>query len=327
MRIKKFLALIALFMVSACATQPVVERPPELYWPLPPEKPRIKFVDTIIGSLDAKSNLEKMKSFFAGSSSETKFVKPFGIAAQGGKMYVTDIGGIHSYDFAVGQFDMLGTDDLRVPTGIAISGERLFVGDVARKKVYGLDIRSGKVILEMGRQELDSPAGLAVDEKRKRLVVADARKHKIFVYSTDGILLFSFGTSGSNPGEFVIPYAVAVDHEGRIYVVDSGNFRVQIFDEKGTYIKSIGQIGMSPGTFARPKGIALDSEGHIYVLDAAFGNFQIFDYDGNTLLAVGTSGNGPAEFMLPSSIYIDDRDQIFIVDQLNKRVQLFQYLK
>lgn len=314
--------------LSACASHEVSEKVPELFWPLPPEKPRIKFVDTIIGSLDATSKLEKVKNFFAGESAgENKFVKPFGVSAWNGKMFVTDLGHVHVFDFKSGNYGILGETDLRIPTGIAVYRDRLFVADVVKKRVFGFDVNTGKAVLEMGWRDLESPAGIAVDERGKRLIVADAKKHKIFLYSLDGIFLFAFGTLGTGEGELVMPYAVATDRDGRIYVVDSGNFRVQIFNEKGQFIKSIGQIGTSPGNFARPKGIALDSEGHIYVLDSAFANFQIFDFEGNTLLAVGSNGYGPAEFVLPSSIYIDENDKIYIVDQINKRVQLFQYLK
>jgi len=320
------LCLIVAF--SACASPDVAEKVPELFWPMPPEKPRIKFVDTIIGSLDATSKMAKVKSFFAGDDGgENKFVKPFGVAAWNGKMFVTDIGVVHVFDFKSGNYGILGETDLRIPTGIAVYRDRLYVGDVVKKKVFGFDVNTGKAVLEMGWRDLESPSGIAVDENRKRLIVADAKKHKIFLYSLDGIFLFSFGTLGTGEGELVMPYAVATDRDGRIYVVDSGNFRIQIFDEKGQFLKSIGQIGTSPGNFARPKGIALDSEGHIYVLDAAFANFQIFDFEGNTLLAVGSNGSGPAEFVLPSSIYIDENDKIYVVDQINKRVQLFQYLK
>ncbi len=326
MRLRRVLTVISLVVLASCAAKEVADKIPELYWPLPPEKPRIKFVDIIAGSSDIEARFRKLRQFFFGEDLNANFQKPFGVAARKGRLFVSDIGTIHYLDFGRGVYKRIGESDLRVPTGIALTEDRIFVGDVAKKKIFVYDI-NGQFISYFGGKELETPAGLAFDEKNNRLIVSDSHKNKILVYGLDGTLLSSFGEMGHAPGSLYVPYGVAVDREGRIYVVDSGNFRVQIFDEKGSFLKVIGEIGTSPGNFARPKGVALDSDGHLYVLDAAFGNFQIFDKEGNVLLAVGRTGSDPAEFVLPSAISIDEKDQIYIVDQVNKRVQIFQYLR
>ncbi len=326
MRLKLLLSVLSLLAFVSCAGKEVADKIPELYWPLPPERPRIKFVDIIAGSGDIEARFRKIRQFFFGEDLDANFQKPFGIAVRKGRLYVSDIGMVHYLDFGRGVYKRIGESDLRVPTGIALSEDRIFVADAAKKKIFVYDL-NGQFIAFFGGKELDTPAGLALDEQRGRLIVSDSHKNKIMVYGLDGALLSSFGETGHAPGALYIPYGVTVDKDGRIYVVDSGNFRVQIFDEKGSFLKVVGEIGTSPGNFARPKGVALDSDGHIYVLDAAFGNFQIFDMDGNVLLAVGRTGTDPAEFVLPSSISIDEKDQIYIVDQVNKRVQIFQYLR
>ncbi len=321
------LVLVPLLLLASCASnEVVVEKVPEMYWPLPPEKPRIKFVDVIIGSLDARMKKGKLKELLLGQEADTLFVKPFGVAAAGNRLYVTEVGGVYYYDFEKMKFKVIGVDKLRVPTAIAASHDFVVVGDIASKRLLKFD-RDGQFISEFAGKEIDTPAGLAIDGKRQRIIYSDAKKNEVTVFRYDGSVLFSFGRTGTREGEFHIPYGVAVDPQGRIYVVDSANFRLQIFDENGKYLKSIGKVGMSAGQFARPKGVALDSDGHIYVLDAAFGNFQIFDFDGNTLLAVGNNGIGPAEFQLPSAIAINEKDEIYVVDQINRRVQIFQYLK
>lgn len=317
--------LVLSFVLFSCASPPQ-EKIPEMYWPLPPEKPRIKLVDIIIGSLDAKTRFGKFKEFLFGVESEVKFIKPFGVAAKDRKMFVTDVNGVHYYDFENGIFKIIGTSDLRLPSAIAYDGSKLYVGDVIKKVVHVFNEKF-EPVLQFGFKELDTPAGIAIDEKNKRIIVSDSKRHMLFIYGLDGRLITTFGKRGKGPGEFNIPYGVTVDREGRIYIVDSGNFRLQILDEDGNFIKSFGSAGTSPGSFSRPKGVALDSEGHIYVLDSAFGNFQILDFEGNTLLAVGHNGRGPGEFLLPSSICINEYDEIYIVDQINKRIQIFQYLK
>lgn len=321
----KRIVFIFLFLLASCAEE-VIEKPPEMYWPLPPERPRIKLVDIIIGSLDARARFGRLKQFLFGVEPDVRFVKPFGVTAGRKKMFVTDVRGVHYYDFENGVFRIIGTTELRLPSAIAYFEGRLYVGDVIKKAVFVYNERF-EAVMSFGFKELDTPAGIAIDKKNRRIIVSDAKRHCLFVYSLEGRLITTYGRRGKGPGEFNIPYGVAVDREGRIYVVDSGNFRLQILDENGNFIKSIGSVGTSPGSFSRPKGVALDSDGHIYVLDSAFGNFQIFDFDGNTLLAVGNNGRGPGEFLLPSSIYIDENDEIYVVDQINRRVQIFQYLK
>lgn len=322
-RIIRYSLLLVFFF--SCASPPQ-EKIPEMYWPLPPEKPRIKLVDIIIGSLDVKTRYGKFEEFLFGPEGEVKFVKPFGVAVRNRKMFVTDVNGVHYYDFENSSFKIIGTSVLRLPSAIAYHEGKLYVGDVIKKLVYVFNEKF-EPVMQFGFKELDTPAGIAIDENNKRIIVSDSKRHMLFIYNFDGRLVTTIGKRGKRPAEFNFPYGVTVDKKGRIYVIDSGNFRLQIIDEDGNFIKSFGSAGTSPGNFSRPKGVALDSEGHIYVLDAAFGNFQVFDFEGNTLLAVGYNGRGPGEFLLPSSICIDEHDEIYIVDQVNRRIQIFQYLR
>lgn len=320
------IALAALLVLLGCA-KPQVYEAPELYWPLPPEKPRIKFVDVIVGSLDAEMRFQKIKKYIFGKPAESKFVKPFGVAARDGIMYVSDIGGVHVFDFTKGKYKVAGTSFLLNPAGLDVDDDgNIYVADLAKRSVTVIN-QAGEAAREIGMGEIDTPGGVAIDRQNLRLLVTDAKKHLIHVFSLEGELIGQIGQRGVEPGQFNIPYGIAVDHHGRIYVVDFGNFRVQILSEDGAPIKVFGSVGLRPGNFARPKGIALDSEGHIYVIDAAFGNFQIFDFEGRTLLAVGRPGKAIGEFTLPSDICIDNNDEIYVVDQVNKRVQIFQYLK
>jgi len=324
MRFKSIFLIALILFIGACATE-YVEKAPEMYWPIPPEKPRIKFVDMIVSSQDVKKSAG-LTGFFFGKGGDVKFVKPYAVAVNRQKVYVTDIGGIFTFDFSNNAFGILGTDQLRLPTGIVIALDNIYVAESVSKRIFQYEL-SGKRVREFGVGIVDTISGIAADIPNRRLIAADSRKHAVHIFDFEGKHIKSFGRRGAQDGEFNIPYGVAVDRTGRIYVVDSANFRIQIFTPDGKFLKSVGRVGTTAGNFARPKGVSTDSEGHIYVLDSAFGNFQIFDYDGNTLLAVGSNGTGPAEFQLPSSIFIDENDKIYVVDQVNKRVQIFQYLK
>lgn len=321
-----FMLLVAL---ASCADIPK-ETVPELYWPFPPEKPRIKFVDVIIGSIDVVGvRSGKFKRLLFGEEGEYGFNKPLFATAKGGVLYVTDGGLIHIYDFNKKKYEQLGIGLLKQATGIAVGSDgTIYVADSGRSRVYSIssDHRNALSLGPIG--SFENPGGIAVDEKFGRLIVADSKKHDVSVWDLkQGTLLFRIGKHGSKPSQFNYPYDVAVDREGRIYVVDSANFRIQRFDKDGELQLIFGSVGTSPGNFARPKGIALNSEGHIYVVDAAFGNFQIFDQNGYVYLAVGTGGTDPGKFLLPIGIAIDEDDKIYVVDQLSRKIQVFQYIK
>src|SRR5690606_37188730 len=61
----------------------------------------------------------------------------------------------------------------------------------------------------------------------------NARVHK---YDSKGTYLFSWGQSGTGPGEFNIPHNLICDAEGKVYVADRENHRIQVFDGNGQYL-------------------------------------------------------------------------------------------
>ncbi len=327
-RIIFMFAITSLFI--SCASAP--EKPQfDLVWPLPPDEPRVKFVDFFYSSLDLGKKTGIADTLFGEERIEA-FVKPYGVAVdREGSIYITDVGRIVVFDLKKKDYSVLGTEpgigQLRIPIGIAIASDgRIFVGDTAADRVYVY--KNGKYANAFGSSgEMESPSGVALDEQRRLIYVSDSKKHYILVYSLDDYrLVKKIGERGTADGKFNFPTNIALDREGKLYVVDTGNNRVQIFDLSGKFVSAFGKIGDTAGSFARPKGIAIDSEGHIYVIDAAFQNFQIFDQQGQLLLFVGSGGQPPGKFMLPAGITLDQDDKIYVVDQVPGSIQIFQYL-
>jgi DNA-binding beta-propeller fold protein YncE len=324
---KKMVFAVLAALVFSCA-KPPVEKIPNLYWPLPPERPRIKFVNLVSGSRDISGmRSSRFTQLLFGAEGAVHFTKPSFVAARDNILYVSDFGLVHVYDFKQKRFSLIGRGWMGNVTGLAVTSDRtLYVADSSKRRVYILGYGAKKVRYLGKPGDFISPAGIAVDEEKGRVLVVDSKRHAVAVYSRDGEELFVIGKRGIGPGEFNFPYDVALGPGGMIVVMDSGNFRVQIFDGDGKFIQMFGDVGSDPGLFARPKGISVDSKGHIYVVDAAFGNFQIFSDKGDALLAVGTGGVEPGMFKLPLGIGIDENDRIYVVDQMNKRVQIFQYI-
>ena len=310
---------------------------PELVWPGPPEKARIKYV----GSLSSESDLfakkrRGLKEILLGKEDKKvlALARPIGICTDSkGRILVADglQGFVLVFDRVKRHVSVIGDKGegrLQGPLDIAVDpADNVYVSDYRRRNVFVFD-REGRFLHTLaGPKELENPVGLAYDPKNDRLLVADSKANKILVYGPKGGLISKFGEAGEKEGQFRFPTFLDVGPDGLIYIVDTLNFRVQVFDPRFQYYDDFGIAGDSGGQFSRPKGIALDSQNNIYVVDAAFGNIQIFDQDYRLLLAVAEGGVGPGQLTLPAGIHIDDGDAIYVADTNNSRIQIFQYLR
>src|SRR5438270_4248902 len=114
----------------------------------------------------------------------------------------------------------------------------------------------------------------------------------------NGTNLISYGTQGSDVGQFYGAYGIALDSAGRIYVADTYNSRVvRIDDMNGTNWASFGTYGSDIGQFSNPSGISIDTAGRIYVMDT--GNARLVrmdDMDGANWTTFGGTGSGVGQF-------------------------------
>ena len=95
----------------------------------------------------------------------------------------------------------------------------------------------GTQILTLGGMR--RPIGVAINQ-RGEVVVTEAGRHCVSVFSPCGEKLRSFGTYGSFQGQLYYPYGVAVDGEGNILVADSYNRRIQKFTAEGQFLAAVG---------------------------------------------------------------------------------------
>lgn len=323
------------------AKKPAAPAPPELVWPLPPSPPRIRWVDEIrsVDDVTARKKQGWMERVAGAKPAEDRLAlkKPYGVTADAqGRIYVADSGqrAVVIIDKANRKVEMRRgspSHPLALPVGVAVDDKgRLFVADAFLHAIlcYAPD---GKVLSYFGGDRLERPGGIALDAKRQRLYVADAKAHRVAVFHSDTYTFDRYIGGPSDPrvrepGRFSAPTNVAVNAAGTLYVTDTWNHRIQVFDANGTLIRMFGTHGVKPGQFVRPKGIGIDSEGHVYVADAEFNNFQIFSPEGRVLLAVGSLGNEPGRFALIAGLYVDAENRIYTTEQDQGRVQVFRYL-
>lgn len=309
---------------------------PNIQWPPPPQKAKITYVGAIREPHQSEiktSWLRKMLNNLVGAESGVSpLLRPYGVFAVGKKIFVADTGSAMIHIFDTTQKTYLGIRkagefDLVSPVGVAVDTDgTLYVSDSVLQRIFVFDER-GAYLREIGSADtLRRPAGIAL--YNERLYVVDTHAHAVVVFAkADGRLLFTFGSQGTETGNFNYPTNICIAKDHRIYITDSMNFRVQVFDPDGAYIGSFGKHGDGTGDFSKPKGIAVDSDDNIYVVDAHFDAVQIFDQQGRVLLAFGSSGKREGEFTLPAGIFIDSSDTIYVTDSFNRRIQIFRYFR
>jgi len=312
--------------------------PKELVWPLPPDKPRIRFLDVYSNNFDIEprkkiSWIDKM----VGNEDPNKveiFEKPAGVATDShGRIIIASLqlATVFVLDKDHHQVGRIRGDrgiTLKTPLGLAVdSKDNIYVSDPSLRMVLKFD-RDGNLQATFGNdQGMKNPTYMAIDAPRDRLFVVDSHLHQVLVYDLSSLqLIQAVGKRGEKNGEFNYPVGVGVDRSGNFAVTDTGSCSVQLFSPDFKFVRRFGTQGIQPGNFVRPKGVAFDSEGHIYVVDAAFNNFQIFSDKGQVLMFVGSLGTGPGNFNLPNGIFIDPSNRVYVSDQLNGRVQVFQFL-
>ncbi|MGE5360334.1 MAG: SMP-30/gluconolactonase/LRE family protein [Bacteroidales bacterium] len=337
--------LVAAAPQKAATAQDLARTPVQTVWPLPPDEPRIRYVAVYRGASDigavTKSRTTSLKEALLGKDrvspvqrDPNAFKKPFGVAIDGyGRIIVTDTAqaSVVVMDPARRVFVSIGelTQEarFRVPVGVTVDqANNIYVGDngVKRVLVFGPDLVYRSAV---GQQdEMEAPSGVAVDDARQRLYVADSKKHALLVYNlATGKLQARIGKRGAEDAQFNFPTGVAVGPDGFVYVTDTMNYRVQVFGPDLSFVRAFGALGVNPGEFRRPKGIAVDADNVVYVVDSDYNNIQMFTPVGQPLMWVGQLGTRPGQLALPAGIAVSRQHRrIAVCEQYNRRVQVFE---
>jgi len=168
------------------------------------------------------------------------------------------------------------------------------------------------------------------DHHRGVLFAGDRITHRVQVFSCDddgGSFVSKLGEEGNQPGQFMYPYGIAIDHDhDRILITDIGNHRVQSWSlSEQSFLSCIGCLGSGDLEFNCPQGIAIDKHHHRIVIADNNNHRLVFlsSIDLSFLLSIGRQGSQPGEFRCPTGIAIDDdRHRIIVCDAFNNRVQV-----
>lgn len=309
-------------------------------FPPPPADPRFIYERTITGSSDVvvETGQDKFRRFATGESRRGKgFSKPFGIAVDHGRIFVSDTVSrhVHMLDLAAEQYAEIGVKGngrLTKPLGLALDDQgRLYVCDGSARRI-AIYSREGEFITAVGGDEsLMRPSGVAVSKDGAKIYVVDtggvsSQDHRVRVFSPSGDLLSDIGRRGGGDGEFNLPLAAYMGPNSQLHVLDTGNFRVQSFDENDKPVNKFGRPGRYAGEFSHAKAIATDADGRIYVADTGFGIVQVFTPDGRILMSIGNRSEtpGPANFILPAGVAVDVDGRVYVIDQFYAKIDVFR---
>ncbi|HEX4946031.1 MAG TPA: SMP-30/gluconolactonase/LRE family protein [Blastocatellia bacterium] len=215
---------------------------------------------------------------------------PFGVAADGDDIYVTDGLGGSLYRVSLkGEVELI-TDQLDMPSHLAVAPDgSLIVANTGAHTIVKVDPDKGQVNVIAGapnvsgnadgkasEAKFNAPIGVAVDQQGV-IYIADTYNDRIRKIERDGLVKTLAGsTTGMADGQgisaqFNTPCGIALWGEEDLLVADSGNGVVRIVRPDGTVSthKVLHELSDSTGyLFSEPRAILTYGASEFYILDS-----------------------------------------------------------
>jgi len=145
---------------------------------------------------------------------------------------------------------------------------------------------------------------------------------RVAKFDKDGHFIKSWGSRGSEPGQFNSLHGIALDAQGNVYVADSGNKRIQVFDGDGNVKSQITGAGT-------PYAICITPGAHQYLYSSnsndpeTMDNGEIYklELDGRAVGKFGRAGKLPKEFGMVNAIDCRSENELWVGELTNWRAQ------
>jgi hypothetical protein len=166
------------------------------------------------------------------------------------------------------------------------------------------------------------PTDVAWDAAGNIFVADGYGNARVAKFDRNGKFIKSWGSRGTEPGQFNTLHTIAIDAKDNVYVGDRGNRRIQVFDNDGTFKTQFLNVGapwaicITPGPrqylySSNSNGTASMEDGEIYKMDL----------DGKILGKFGTAGKLLKEFGSVHEIDCRSENELFVGEITNWRVQ------
>ncbi len=211
------------------------------------------------------------------------------------------------------------------PYGLRVDADgNIWTTDVETHIVLKLD-PEGRILMVFGKKGgsgpdrnlllFSAPNDVAFDGAGN-IYVADGDNDRIMKFNATGKLITTWGSQGSEFGQFDLPHSIVIDRNSHVYVADRENQRIQIFDLDGNFLKAWTGIGF-------PYNLVLDEDQTLWMTDARADRVIHLDKDGNIVGAFGTHGRGPGQFASVHGLAVTPEGTIITTEIYNWRVQRF----
>jgi DNA-binding beta-propeller fold protein YncE len=148
---------------------------------------------------------------------------------------------------------------------------------------------------------------------------------RISKFDKDGVFVKSWGSAGTEPGQFGRIRALEIGPDRNLYVADSTNHRIQVFTRAGELVDCWGEPGSAPGQLSYPSDIAFGRQGELYVVERGNHRVQKFTARGVSLGCWGGPGREPGQFHEPWALAVDSLGRVHVIDTENHRVQRIEF--
>ncbi|XP_012249825.1 tripartite motif-containing protein 2-like isoform X3 [Bombus impatiens] len=268
---------------------------------------------------DATEHNEPIKIYGRRGIGKDEFHQPVAVAVDDdGMIYILDTGNsrikILNCDLEFQRHITNEGLEGRSCTGIGISQQGIVVVNWRTRKVTEMS-SLGDTIKSFSHNAFQEPIDVAVDRSYGHILVADNGQSCVFVFDSDGKILFQVGKRST----FKLITSVTVGPSGEIVVADS---RIQVFSAKGDFSEEIYSEGKGRGTYG---GLAVDAEGRILGTRTDKGRsiIQVLKLGGGNILTEIDSHS--SKLRRPSGIAVLPDNHLVVVDLGNDCIKKYRY--
>jgi len=208
---------------------------------------------------------------------------------------------------------------LDYPNAVAISKDGIIaVSDWGRHQIKKYSMQ-GKLLSVIGNNrgnnndQFDHPSGI-VFSTNKMLYVVDRENSRVQVFQQDDKFAFTFGSKGSDPGQFQYPVRIAIDAETGVFVSDWHGNHISLFSHTGSFISRI--------TCNSPYAITVTADGHIITGCDNGISITIWNPTHQLIHQLGKKGSQQGEFCHVEGVATNSSGTIYVVEGENKRLQM-----